>query len=170
MGRSSTRKAQWNQRRQTVFYLQVGVLQIAPFYRCPDIRYSRIPNSASFIRPSASINIGCSFLQALSSKYVEIPLETSNEKVVLGSSKGAIKIEAVGMNKVRSKLSKLERLREVSLDNENVARGDGAGEIRSRCPSAYGCPLSRSAVCHSKCFQISRAWIFHGVCCPHGNH
>lgn len=96
----------------------------------------RMPNSGSFIRPSASITLGRSFLQALSSKYVEIPLETSNEKVVLGSSNGSIEVEAVGMNKVRSKLSRLERLREVSLDKENVARGDEPGHIRHRCPSA----------------------------------
>jgi tubulin-specific chaperone E len=102
-----------------------------------------VANSGSFIRPSASIILGRSFLQALASKYVDIPHETSNEKVVLGSSNGAIEIEAVGMNKVRSKLSRLERLREVSLDKENVARGDEAGQIRQRCPSAYGCAMAR---------------------------
>lgn len=97
-----------------------------------------MPNSASFIRSNASsIVLGHSFLEALSSKYVEVPFETSlNEKVVLGSSNGTIKFEAVGMNKVRSRLSRLDSLREVSLDKENVARADEPGEIRRGCPSA----------------------------------
>ncbi|KAF8529341.1 RNI-like protein [Gautieria morchelliformis] len=107
-----------------------------------------IPNSASFIRPNASpIRLGCSFLEALTSKYVEAPLETSiNERVVLGSSNGAIAVEAVGMDKVRSKLARLERLREVSLDTENVARADSPGQIRRRCPNLKGVDLSRSLV------------------------
>jgi hypothetical protein len=104
----------------------------------------RVPNSGSFVRPSPSIALGRSFLHALLSKYVEIPLETPIEKVMLGSSKGAIEVEAVGMNKVRNKLARVERLREVSLDMENVAYADTPGEVRQTCPSAYGSRLECS--------------------------
>ncbi|KAF8586092.1 RNI-like protein [Ramaria rubella] len=105
-----------------------------------------IANSGSFIRPGPSIVLGRSFLEALSSKYIEIPLEMSTEKVMLGSSNGAIEVEAVGMNKVRSKLSRLGNLREVSLDKENVARADDNGQIRLRCPNIKGLDLSRSLI------------------------
>ena len=115
-----------------------------------------MPNSGSFVRPSASIILGSSFLQALSSKYVEIPFETSNERVVLGSSNGTIEVEAVGMNKVRSKLSRLESLREVSLDKENVARADKPGQILRRCPSAYRYSLLGSVCVIGVAFRYQR--------------
>jgi hypothetical protein len=52
----------------------------------------------------------------------------------LGSSKGAIEVEAVGLDKIRGKFAKLQTLREVSLDGENVAASDPPGEIRKTCP------------------------------------
>ena len=95
-----------------------------------------VSNAGSFIRPSASIQYGQSFLQALRSKYIEARHGgTSQETVLLGSSKGAIIVEAVNLDKVRSKLSNLENLREASLNGENVARSDHPGEIRQCCPS-----------------------------------
>ena len=57
------------------------------------------------------------------------------EMIVLGSSNGAIEVEAVGFDKVRSKLAKLERLREISLTSEDVAWTDQPGRIRETCPS-----------------------------------
>lgn len=57
------------------------------------------------------------------------------EMIVLGSSNGAIEVEAVGFDKVRSKLANLERLREISLISENVAWVDPPGRIRETCPS-----------------------------------
>lgn len=75
------------------------------------------------------------FLTALTAKYVESPLGAlSSEKVVLGSSGGAIEVEAVGLDKIRGKLAQLERLREVSLDNECVSQADTPGELARKCP------------------------------------
>lgn len=97
---------------------------------------SRLPGSGSFIRLSAAISYGQSFLHALNSKYVEaVPTTGGKETVILGSSKGAIEVEAVGLNKVRAKFARLERLRGISLDAEDVAYADPPGAIRSTCPS-----------------------------------
>ncbi|TBU35667.1 hypothetical protein BD311DRAFT_707861 [Dichomitus squalens] len=106
-----------------------------------------VPNSGSFIRPSAAISYGVSFLSALTAKYIETPHGGAlSEKIVLGSSGGAIEVEAVGLNKIRSKQARLERLREVSLDNENVSRGDAPGEIQRTCPGVRGLDLSRNLI------------------------
>ncbi|KAG1761681.1 hypothetical protein EDD22DRAFT_1031527 [Suillus occidentalis] len=103
----------------------------------------RVPHSGSFIRPSPSICYGYTFLQALKNKYVEAVHGTaSQEKVVLGSSNGAIEVEAVDLDKIRSKFSNLERLREVSLDYEMVSTGNKPGEILSTCPNIRGLDLS----------------------------
>ena len=56
------------------------------------------------------------------------------EKVILGSSNGAIEVEAPGLDKVRGKLSNLQRLRQVSLDNHGVATSDPPGNIKRTCP------------------------------------
>lgn len=103
----------------------------------------RVSNSGSFIRPSSSICYGYTFLQALKNKYVEtVHGTTSQEKIVLGSSNGAIEVEAVDLDKIRGKFSNLERLREVSLDNEMVSTGNNPGEILLTCPSIRGLDLS----------------------------
>ncbi|GJJ13107.1 hypothetical protein Clacol_007357 [Clathrus columnatus] len=95
----------------------------------------QVPNSGSFIRPNATtINYGQSFLQALSSKYIESQMNDPIEKVTLGSSNGTIEVEAVGLNKIRDKLSRLDSLREVSLDSELVAQTDDPSEITRICP------------------------------------
>ncbi|KAJ7632998.1 hypothetical protein FB45DRAFT_914126 [Roridomyces roridus] len=114
------------------------------------IRYftCRIPNSGSFIRPTPSISYGVSFLYALRAKYVEMPHGSgSQEKVMLGSSNGAIEVEAVDLDKIRGKFAHLDRLREVSLDNENVSRYDETtGTIRATCPNVRGLDLSTSLI------------------------
>lgn len=97
----------------------------------------RIPCSGSFIRPSASISYGISFLSALFAKYSESLHGSSLEKVVLGSSNGSIEVEAPGLDRVRNNLSRLERLREVSLDGEGVATADTPGSVRRTCPGKY---------------------------------
>jgi hypothetical protein len=103
------------------------------------INVSRIPNAGSFIRPSASVIRGVSFLTALQSKYIEsFHGSSTQEKITLGSSNGAIEVEAVNLDKIRSKFAKLERLREVSLENEFVAKADPPGMISSACPSTWG--------------------------------
>ncbi|TFK76354.1 hypothetical protein BDN72DRAFT_830912 [Pluteus cervinus] len=103
----------------------------------------RIPNAGSFIRPSANVTYGQTFVDAMTSKYIEEPHGSgSPEKVVLGSSDGAIEVEAVDLDKVRRKLAALERLREVSLDNESVAKADLPGTVSRTCPSIRGLDLS----------------------------
>jgi hypothetical protein len=68
----------------------------------------------------------------------------SLEKVVLGSSKGAIEVEAVGLDKIRGKFAQLERLREISVDYENVVTADSPGEVRNTCPSMHSNLLSQN--------------------------
>ncbi|KAL0059989.1 hypothetical protein AAF712_013225 [Marasmius tenuissimus] len=97
----------------------------------------RFPNAGSFIRPSANVKRGVSFLEGLTSKYIEaFHGSTTQEKVTLGSSNGAIEVEAVNLDKVRGKFSNLSRLREVSLENELIARADPPGKIQETCPSS----------------------------------
>lgn len=55
--------------------------------------------------------------------------------VTLGSSNGAIEVEAVNLDKIREKFSDLGRLRHVSLENELIARADPRGEVQKTCPS-----------------------------------
>ncbi|KAI0672908.1 hypothetical protein C8Q78DRAFT_1187012 [Trametes maxima] len=106
-----------------------------------------IPNAGSFIRPSPTVAYGVTFLSALSAKYIELPHgDTSSEKIVLGSSGGAIEVEAVNLDKIRGKLSHLERLREVSLDNECVSQPDPPGEIGRTCPGIRGLDLSKNLI------------------------
>lgn len=76
------------------------------------------------------------FMEALISKYIEVPHGTQNlETVMLGSSQGFIEVEAVGLDKIRGKLARLERHREISLDVENVSSANPAGQIKNKCPS-----------------------------------
>ncbi|KAJ7481176.1 hypothetical protein B0H11DRAFT_2157842 [Mycena galericulata] len=108
----------------------------------------RVHNAGSFIRPTTGISYGTSFLKALKSKYVELPHGSeSQEKVLLGSSNGAIEVEAVDLDKIRGKFSNLGRLREVSLDNENVSCYDEPpGSILTTCPNVRGLDLSTSLI------------------------
>lgn len=72
------------------------------------------------------------------SKYMEaLHGSASKETVVLGSSQGAIEIQAVNLDKIRAKLSNLARLREVSLNKEGVAAADPPGAVRNVCPSEH---------------------------------
>lgn len=97
--------------------------------------------SGSFIRQTPHILYGVSFLDALSAKYIEtLHGSQSQETVTLGSSQGAIRVEAVSLDKIREKFARLDRLREVSLENANVVKGDPAGSIRDTCPSEYAAP------------------------------
>lgn len=63
-----------------------------------------------------------------------MPHGSGTEKVVLGSSRGAIEVEAVNLDKIRGNLSNIEKLREVSLDDERIAVPGQPGEIRKMCP------------------------------------
>ncbi|KAJ4475697.1 hypothetical protein J3R30DRAFT_3376039 [Lentinula aciculospora] len=107
----------------------------------------RNPNAGSFIRPSIQVIRGISFLQALKAKYVEeFYGSTSQEKVTLGSSNGAIEVEAVNLDKIRNKFANLRQLREVSLENEHVSRVDEPRSIRETCPNIRGLDLSASLI------------------------
>ncbi|KAF9652922.1 hypothetical protein BDM02DRAFT_3183259 [Thelephora ganbajun] len=106
-----------------------------------------IPGTGSFIRQTPSIKYGITFTRALLSKYIEdLHGSQGQEFVVLGSSNGAIEVEAVNLDKIRNKLSHVEKLREVSLDGENVASADAPGEIGKTCPSIRGLDLARSLI------------------------
>lgn len=106
------------------------------FKRALRLESHRARNSGSFIRWSANISCGSSFIQALYSKYIEqLHGSESQEKVLLGSSHGSIEVEAVRLDKIRGKYANLDRLREVSLDNELVATCDPPGTILKTCPS-----------------------------------
>jgi len=113
-----------------------------------DNRIVREPGTGSFIRPLSSLQIrGQTFLCALINKYVEQPHGSdTRETVVLGSSNGAIQVEAVNLDKIRGKFSDLERLQEVSLDKEGVSQADPPGEIRKKCPNVRGVDLSYSLI------------------------
>lgn len=96
----------------------------------------RTHGSGSFIRPLSSQYYGKTFLSALIDKYVEHPHgSVTDETVVLGSSNGAIRVEAVNLDKIRGKFSNLQQLQEVSLDRVGVSQADSTGEIRKKCPS-----------------------------------
>ncbi|KAJ3515736.1 hypothetical protein NLJ89_g1578 [Agrocybe chaxingu] len=96
----------------------------------------RSPSAGSFIRPTAHLNYGVSFLEALKAKYIEALHGSDNqEKVILGSSQGAIQVEAVSLDKIRKKFARLDYLKEVSLDHADVVRGDAPGSITQTCPT-----------------------------------
>jgi hypothetical protein len=91
-----------------------------------------VPGSGSFIRPSSSISYGSSFLTALREKYVE-SLKGGPESVILGSSNGAIEVDASNLDMIRRNLALLDTLLAVSLGD--VAVADAPGEIIKTCPS-----------------------------------
>lgn len=101
----------------------------------------RLSNSGSFIRLSAKgLSYGRSFLPALLEKYVESLAGSGSEveSVVLGSSNGSITVEAPRLDKIRANLSRIESLREASLDGESISGvGDDEIKIRATCSSEY---------------------------------
>jgi hypothetical protein len=78
-----------------------------------------------YVDPSYSHNTGNS-----------TSLSASTEKIILGSSNGAIEVEAPGMDKVRSKFARLDKLREISLDSDDISSPGNVDDIR-RCRSLY---------------------------------
>ncbi|KAI0273469.1 hypothetical protein BC834DRAFT_990854 [Gloeopeniophorella convolvens] len=106
-----------------------------------------VAGSGSFIRPLPTLQYGKTFLRGLIDKYVEqLHGSETQETVILGSSNGAIQVEAVNLDKIRGKFSRLDRLQEVSLDKENVSGADAPGELREKCPSIRGVDLSYSLI------------------------
>jgi len=86
---------------------------------------------------SPSLNRGRTFLEALRDKYIESTHDEGIESITLGSSDGAIEVEAVNMNKVRSKFAQLEELKEVGMENHMISSAGRPGEIASTCPSKW---------------------------------
>jgi tubulin-specific chaperone E len=97
--------------------------------------------SGSFIRSSSHhISFGKPFIQALEEKYIDndFPDDANTvEKLILGSSKGNIVVEAPRLFKVRGRLADLLNLREVSFDPGAVNGPGKPGEISARCPSMF---------------------------------
>ena len=124
-------------------------------------RTSRSLGAASFIRPLPSLQYGKTFIEALTGKYIEqLHGLDKQETVILGSSNGAIQVEAVNLDKIRGKFANLERLQEVCLDKESVFGADPPGEIRKRCPSqSCDSPMFPSNLFASSS-KTSRASIF----------
>lgn len=108
------------------------------------------PTSGSFIRPSAHLNFGRPFLEALLDKYIEVQHGSQQETVLLGSSNGAIQVEAVNLDKIRAKFSNIARLKEISLDGEAVSSsGEDATKIADTCPSS-------SKICRLHYLRLNR--------------
>ncbi|KAG9014067.1 hypothetical protein FRB94_000265 [Tulasnella sp. JGI-2019a] len=105
-------------------------------------------NPASFIRPSATnLTYGQPFLAALKAKYVDAKEDVGDtEEVILGSSAGAIKVEAPRLASVRSRLSDIERLRVVSLDGNEVCGPGEPGEIANKSLQIETLDLSRTLI------------------------
>lgn len=79
---------------------------------------------------------GRSFVSALREKYIEVKHDgQAIESITLGSSDGAIEVEAVNMNKVRNKFARLDILKEVGLENYMIGIAGNNGEISQTCPS-----------------------------------
>jgi dynactin complex subunit len=97
------------------------------------------PTGASFLRSSApSLVRGRTFIAALRDKYIEEKHDESGiESITLGSSDGAIAVEAVNMNKVRNKFARLDTLKEVGLENYMISRAGSPGEISQTSPSKF---------------------------------
>ncbi|UZJ51852.1 hypothetical protein CBS101457_001172 [Exobasidium rhododendri] len=141
-----------------------------------DVAYftCRVRNAGSFIRPSANLSFGSSFLQAVKVKYVADvgePLKGSpgraDSKTYTRKNLSDIEVEAPNMAGVVQRLSQLHKLREVGLGgwkrkgeldeqisaSESYAEvavaidrrmGEGKGTIQETCPNIKGLDLSRS--------------------------
>lgn len=96
-------------------------------------------------------------MEALNDKYVDTG-ELDTEKVVLGSSNGAIIVEAPRLSKVRGRLADLHHLREVSFDPA-VVNGPGSPlEIARICQSTVFLPLRNVTDLTTPCVQSRYPW------------
>jgi hypothetical protein len=96
-----------------------------------------LPTSGSFIRPTNAISWGRSLFSALHEKYVDqIPIDNNQEFLLLGSSNASINVEAVGLDKIRRRLSDLSTLRVVGLEKAGIS-GLLNKSVASAVPSQY---------------------------------
>ncbi|KAH7107600.1 RNI-like protein, partial [Auriculariales sp. MPI-PUGE-AT-0066] len=107
-----------------------------------------IPGSGSFIRPTVPMNTGKAFYDAFLEKYIDEPQKTQQqvESVILGSSNGAIRVEAPDLNKVRARLANLRGLREASLNGELVARSGDPSAYAGKLLTLRGLDLSHNLI------------------------
>ncbi|KAG8729309.1 hypothetical protein FRC12_021068, partial [Ceratobasidium sp. 428] len=104
-----------------------------------------VPNAGSFLRPNTpSIVVGVDFSTALLDKYVDGRRTNGQDSVILGSSNGAIIVEAPRLDGVRARISQVERLRRISLDNCDVATPGDLTAIAKLCSSVQSLNLSQS--------------------------
>ncbi|QRV87990.1 dynein light chain 1, cytoplasmic protein [Ceratobasidium sp. AG-Ba] len=79
-------------------------------------------NAGSFLRPNTpGIVTGTDFITVLLKKYVDEQRTNGQESVILGSSNGAIVVEAPRLDGVRARISQVEKLRGISLDECDVS-------------------------------------------------
>ncbi|KAG8907993.1 hypothetical protein FRB99_001159 [Tulasnella sp. 403] len=98
---------------------------------------------ASFVKETApTLSLGTTFLDALEKKYLDVSESDQVETVVLGSSGGAIVVEAPRLSKVRRRLARLEDLKVVSLDG--VSSPGENSEIESKSLKIQSLDLSKS--------------------------
>ena len=112
------------------------------------------PRAGSFLRPSAKLSFGTSFLAALGAKYLPAAPQTTPPTThptprFSRRNLADIEIEAPNMDAVSQRVSRLSRLRQVGLGGwraeddadgaAEVARafgeGEQAGRIAETCPS-----------------------------------
>jgi tubulin-specific chaperone E len=102
-----------------------------------ELQWISSPTGASFLRSNAqALKLGRTFIEALRDKYIERAHDDSTmERITLGSSDGAIEVEAVNMNKVRGKFARLDTLKEVGLEGYFIKNAGPPGEIAAASPS-----------------------------------
>jgi len=132
------------------------------FSSCSD-PVGKIPNSASFLRPSRLVDKPRTFLQALGYKYGNgaDPSQEGTESGARGDSKvtapiaievGGKIVEEVGFDRVSRQLAQLDELRIVLLDGTRIAEDppedledlEGiADHVRSICPKIVELDVGR---------------------------
>ncbi|KAF8323648.1 CAP Gly-rich domain-containing protein, partial [Cantharellus anzutake] len=106
-----------------------------------------IPGAGSFIRQTAETSFGVTFRRALEDKYLS-GLNAHEEKLAPNTAEvfllGTIEIEAPNFDRVRQKFSRIEKLKELSLDGEGVSSIEADDELRRWCRNVQGLNLSKN--------------------------
>ncbi|KAA8897219.1 hypothetical protein FN846DRAFT_893126 [Sphaerosporella brunnea] len=102
----------------------------------------KIPNSATFIRPTRKPDASLSFIEALRRKYTtESDAPGIHYEISLSASKV---VEEVGFEKIIQKLSQLAELKIILLDGLRIDRVDSVDLIRATCPNIEELDISRN--------------------------
>ena len=105
-----------------------------------------VEGAGSFIKPSAKMQWGCTFMQALKEKYVMVSSEELMDRNDLTFGDTAYKVETKGFEKVFKKQSQLQNLVEVGLPLLNIAEAGDTEEIRHHVPNIMDLDLSRNLI------------------------